>query len=80
MQTTPRPRPTGVTSLQFSTLLVASIMLLIGLGLSIAGAILPFVPQSEFQRQQQNLTANDIDLSQIPPSLVGVGLLELVEY
>ena len=52
-------------------------MFLIGLGLAIAGAIIPFVPQSEFQQQQQNLTAGDIDLSQVPPSLVGSGLLAI---
>ena len=55
-------------------------MLLIGIGLAVAGAILPFVPQSEFQQQQQqqqNLTAGDIDLSQVPPSLLGGGILAI---
>ena len=52
-------------------------MLLIGIGLAVAGAIILFVPQSEFQQQQQNLTAGDIDLSQVPPSLVGGGLLAI---
>ena len=50
-------------------------MLLIGLGLAIAGAIIPFVPQSELQ--QQNLTAGDIDLSQVPPSFLGGGILAI---
>lgn len=52
-------------------------MLLIGIRLAVAGAIIPFVPQSEFQQQQQNLTAGDIDLSQVPPSLVGGGLIAI---
>ena len=54
------------------------IMLLIGLGLAIAGAIIPFVPQSELQQQQQqNLTTGDIDLSQVPPSFLGGGILAI---
>jgi hypothetical protein len=31
------------------------------------------VPQSELQQQRENLTVGDIDLSQVPPSLVGGG-------
>ncbi len=77
MQTTPNSRPTGVTIIAILNIIGGIIMLIIALGLTIAGAILPFVPQSEFQQQQQNLTANDINLSQIPPSLVGVGLLAI---
>ena len=77
MQATPKSRPTGVTIIAILNIIGGILMLLIGLGLTIAGAILPFVPQSEFQQQQQNLTAGDIDLSQVPPSLVGGGLLAI---
>jgi uncharacterized membrane protein (DUF2068 family) len=66
-----------VTIIAILNIIGGIIMLIIALGLTIAGAILPFVPQSEFQQQHQNLTANDINLSQIPPSLVGVGLLAI---
>jgi lysylphosphatidylglycerol synthetase-like protein (DUF2156 family) len=66
-----------VTIIAVLNIIGGVIMLLIGIGLAVAGAIIPFVPQSEFQQQQQNLTAGDIDLSQIPPSLVGGGLLAI---
>jgi uncharacterized membrane protein (DUF2068 family) len=66
-----------VTIIAILNIICGVIMLLIGIGLAIAGAIIPFVPQSEFQQQQQNLTAGDIDLSQVPPSLVGSGLLAI---
>jgi hypothetical protein len=72
-----KSRPTGVTIIAVLNIIGGVIMLLIGIGLAVAGAIIPFVPQSEFQQQQQNLTAGDIDLSQIPPSLVGGGLLAI---
>ena len=75
MQTTPKSRPTGVTIIAILNIIGGIIMLLIGLGLAIAGAIIPFVPQSEFQ--QQNLTAGDIDLSQVPPSFLGGGILAI---
>lgn len=52
-------------------------MLLIGIALAAAGVILAFVPQFEFQQQQQNLTTGDIDLSQVPPSFVGGGILAI---
>ena len=77
MQAPPKSRPTGVTIIAILNIIGGILMLLIGLGLTIAGAILPFVPQSEFQQQQQNLTAGDIDVSQVPPSLVGGGLLAI---
>ena len=77
MQTAAKPRPIGVTIIAILNIIGGIIMLLIGLGLAAAGAILPFVPQSEFQQQQQNLTAGDIDLSQVPPSLVGGGVLAI---
>jgi uncharacterized membrane protein len=72
-----KSRPTGVTIIAVLNIIGGVIMLLIGIGLAVAGAIIPFVPQSEFQQQQQNLTAGDIYLSQIPPSLVGGGLLAI---
>ena len=75
MQTTPKSRPTGVTIIAILNIIGGAIMLLIGIGLAIAGAVIPLVPQSEFQQQQQNLTAGDVDLSQVPPSLVGGGFL-----
>ena len=75
MQTAPKSRPIGVTIIAILNIIGGIIMLLIGLALAAAGAILPFVPQSEFQ--QQNLTAGDIDLSQVPPSLVGGGILAI---
>jgi hypothetical protein len=62
-----------VTIIAILNIIGGIIMLLIGLGLAVAGAIIPFVPQSQFQ--QQNLTAGDVDLSQVPPSLVGGGIL-----
>jgi uncharacterized membrane protein len=77
VQSSPKSRPTGVTIIAILNIICGVIMLLIGIGLAIAGAIIPFVPQSEFQQQQQNLTAGDIDLSQVPPSLVGSGLLAI---
>jgi len=77
VQTAPKPPPIGVTIIAILNIIGGIIMLLIGLGLAAAGAILPFVPQSEFQQQQQNLTAGDIDLSQVPPSLVGGGVLAI---
>ena len=76
MQSSSKSRPTGVTIIAVLNIIGGVIMLLIGIGLAVAGAILPFVPQSEFQ-QQQNLTAGDIDLSQVPPSLVGGGILAI---
>jgi uncharacterized membrane protein len=66
-----------VTIIAVLNIIGGVIMLLIGIGLAVAGAIIPFVPQSEFQQQQQNITAGDIDLSQVPPSLVGGGLLAI---
>ena len=77
MSSSLKSRPTGVTIIAVLNIIGGVIMLLIGIGLAVAGAIIPFVPQSEFQQQQQNLTAGDIDLSQIPPSLVGGGLLAI---
>jgi hypothetical protein len=77
VQTPSKSRPTGVTIIAILNIIGGIIMLLIGLALAAAGAILPFVPQSEFQQQQQNLTAGDIDLSQVPPSLVGGGILAI---
>jgi hypothetical protein len=41
----------------------------------VAGAVLPFVLQSELQ--QQNLTTDDIEVSQILPSLLGGGFLAI---
>jgi lysylphosphatidylglycerol synthetase-like protein (DUF2156 family) len=75
VQTAPKSRPIGVTIIAILNIIGGVIMLLIGLGLAIAGAIIPVVPQSEFQ--QQNLTAGDIDLSEVPPSLVGGGILAI---
>jgi hypothetical protein len=66
-----------VTIIAILNIIGGIIMLLIGLGLAIAGAIIPFVPQSEFQQQQQNLTTGDIDLSQVPPSFLGGGILAI---
>jgi ABC-type glycerol-3-phosphate transport system permease component len=66
-----------VTIIAILNIIGGIIMLLIGLGLAIAGAIIPFVPQSEFQQQQQNLTTDDIDLSQVPPSFLGGGILAI---
>jgi hypothetical protein len=77
MQTTPKSRPTGVTIIAILNIIGGAIMLIGGIALVVAGAILPFVPQSEFQQQQQNLTTGDIDLSQVPPSLVGGGFLAI---
>ena len=78
MQTTPKSRPTGVTIIAILNIIGGIIMLLIGLGVAIAGAIIPFVPQSELQQQQQqNLTTDDIDLSQVPPSFLGGGILAI---
>ena len=76
MQSSSKSRPTGVTIIAVLNIIDGFIMLLIGIGLAVAGAILPFVPQSEFQ-QQQNLTAGDIDLSQVPPSFLGGGILAI---
>jgi len=51
VQTAQRPRPIGVTIIAILNISGGIIMLLIGLGLAVAGAFLPFVSQSEFQRQ-----------------------------
>lgn len=45
-------------------------MLVAGLALVAAGAIIPTLPPSVFQ-QPGDLTAGDLDLSQVPPSLLG---------
>ena len=52
-------------------------MLLIGLAFVAFGSIIPLVPQSGFQQLEQNLTASGVDISQVPFSLVGVGLLAI---
>jgi uncharacterized membrane protein (DUF2068 family) len=70
MQATPKSRPTGVTIIAILNVIGGIIMLFFGLAFVALGAIIPFVPQSELQQQQQNLTAGDIDLSQVPPSLI----------
>jgi hypothetical protein len=62
---TPKSCPTGVTIIAILNIIGGIIMLVSGLGLVVAGAVLPFVLQSELQ--QQNLTTDDIDVSQIPP-------------
>jgi uncharacterized membrane protein (DUF2068 family) len=70
MQATPKSRPTGVTIIAILNVIGGIIMLFFGLAFVALGTIIPFVPQSELQQQQQNLTAGDIDLSQVPPSLI----------
>lgn len=52
-------------------------MLFFGLAFVALGAIIPLVPQSEFQQLEQNLTAGGIDVSQVPPSLIGGGFLAI---
>jgi hypothetical protein len=75
MQATPKSRPTGVTIIAILNVIGGIIMLFFGLAFVALGAIIPFVPQSELQQQQQNLTAGDIDLSQVPPSLIGGAII-----
>ncbi len=50
-------------------------MLFFGLAFVALDTIIPLVPQSEVQQLEQNLTAGGIDVSRIPPSLIGGGFL-----
>jgi uncharacterized membrane protein len=76
MQTTPKSRRlTGVTIIAILNIIGGIIMLFYGLAFVALGAIIPFVLQSELQQQQQNLTAGDIDLSQVPPSLISGAII-----
>lgn len=52
-------------------------MLIIGPPLAFAGTIVPFVLQSIPEQQQQGMVSDDVDLSQVSPSLVGAGILAL---
>jgi hypothetical protein len=70
-------RPTGVILIAILNIIGGIIMLIIGPPLAFAGTIIPFVLQSIPEQQRQNLTSGYIDLSQVPPSLVGAGILAL---
>jgi hypothetical protein len=71
------PRPTGVIVAAILNIIGGIIMLIIGPPLAFAGTIIPFVLQSTPEQQQQNMTSGDVDFSQIPPSLLGAGILVL---
>ncbi|HEX6253748.1 MAG TPA: hypothetical protein VFZ55_05970 [Nitrososphaera sp.] len=75
VQTTPKSRPTGVTIIAILNIIGGIIMLFFGLAFVALGAIIPFVSQSEFQQLQQNLTAGDVGVPQVAPSLIGGGFL-----
>jgi hypothetical protein len=77
MTATATSRPTGVILIAILNIIGGIIMLIIGPPLAFAGTIIPFVVQSIPEQQQQNLTSGFIDLSQVPPSLVGAGILAL---
>ncbi len=78
MTATAASRPTGVIVIAILNIIGGIIMLIIGPPLAFVGTIIPFVFQSiPEQQQQQSITSNDIDLSQISPSLVGAGILAL---
>jgi uncharacterized membrane protein len=64
-----------VTIIAILNIIGGIIMLFYGLAFVALGAIIPFVLQSELQQQQQNLTAGDIDLSQVPPSLISGAII-----
>lgn len=77
MTATATSRPTGVILIAILNIIGGIIMLIIGPPLAFAGTIIPFVLQSIPEQQRQNLTSGYIDLSQVPPSLVGAGILAL---
>jgi hypothetical protein len=77
LTTTATSRPTGVTVIAILNIIGGIIMLIIGPPLAFAGTVIPFVLQSILEQQQQNLTSGDVDLSQVPPSLLGAGILAL---
>jgi hypothetical protein len=63
----PAKRPTGVTIIAILNIIGGIIMLFVGLALVAVGAIFPALPPSVFEPQ----TGGDVDLSGIPPSLLG---------
>jgi uncharacterized membrane protein (DUF2068 family) len=65
----------GVTIIAILNIIGGIIMLFFGLAFVTLGAIIPLAPQSEFQQLQQNLTAGDVGVPQVAPSLIGVGFL-----
>jgi hypothetical protein len=67
-----KQRPTGVTIIAALNIIGGIIMLVIGIVLAAAGAIIPGLPPEAFE--PENLTPGDIDISAIPPSLIGGGL------
>ncbi|MEW6605108.1 MAG: hypothetical protein AB1351_10550 [Thermoproteota archaeon] len=67
-----RQRPTGVTIVAILNIIGGIIMLVLGLALVVAGAIIPGLPPEAFE--QENLSPGDVDISAIPPSLIGGGL------
>jgi hypothetical protein len=66
-----------VTIIAILNIISGIIVLLIGLAFVAFGSIIPLVPQSGFQQLEQNLTASGVDVSQVPFSLAGVGLLAI---
>jgi uncharacterized membrane protein len=77
LQSTPKSRPIGVTIIAILNIIGGIIMLFFGLAFVAFGAIIPLVPQSEFQQLEQNLTASGVDVPQVPLSFVSVGLLAI---
>jgi uncharacterized membrane protein len=75
LQSTPKSRPTGVTIIAILNIIGGIIMLFFGLAFVALGAIIPLVPESEFQQLQQNLTADDVGVPQVAPSLISWGFL-----
>lgn len=67
-----KQRPTGVTIIAALNIIGGIIMVIIGIALAAAGAIIPGPPPEAFQ--PENLTPGDVDISAIPPSLIGGGL------
>jgi hypothetical protein len=66
MQPTPKSRPTGVTIIAILNIIGGIVMLVGGLFLITAGALIPSLPPSTFE---------DSDLSGIPVSLLGGGAI-----
>lgn len=70
-------RPTGVILIAILIIIAGIIMIIIGPPLAFAGTIIPFVLESIPKQRQQSMTSDDADYSQVPPSLLGAGILAL---